>query len=128
MKEFNCKVSWTWSSDEEREDAFKHRQRGNEENGKKSQLDYIIGAEERCDDIHICNGNKAWTTWDHCFFHARIRQDCLDVLLRRPSKNREEAAARCNRVVDRKSKELVWVEAEDGGGEEGTHDKINDER
>ena len=87
MKESNCKVSSTWSSDKKREDAFTHRQHGNEEHGKKPQLDYIIGPEKRSDDIFICNDNKAWTTWDHYHIHARICEDSLDVPLRKRWKN-----------------------------------------
>ena len=73
---FSCS---TWSSCKKREDAFSHRQYGNEDKGKKSHLDHNIWPKERYDDIYICNDNEAWATWDHYPIHARIYEDCYDV-------------------------------------------------
>ena len=75
MKEFNCKVSSTWSNDDRTKDAaFTHRKHGDGEHGKVSQLDSIIGPAERLDDCFICNEGKLWNSWDHYPIYARIQE------------------------------------------------------
>ena len=67
----------------ERDDAFTHRQHGNEEKGKKSQLDHKIGFEERYNDIFIYKGHKAWATWHHYFIFAWICENDWGVPLKK---------------------------------------------
>ena len=60
MKEFNCKVSSTWSNDDRAKDAvFTHRKQDDGGQGKLSQLDSIIGPKGRHDDCQTCNEGKA---------------------------------------------------------------------
>ena len=59
MKKFKCKVSSTGCKEKKRWRLLHTRQHGDEEKGKKSQLDYTIGPTERRDDVRICNDNKA---------------------------------------------------------------------
>ena len=56
MKEFNCKVFSTWSSDDRTKDAAStHRKHGDGGREKLLQLDFIIGPQERHDECCICN-------------------------------------------------------------------------
>ena len=75
MKEFNCKVSSTWSNDDRTKDAaFTHRKYGNGGQEKLSQVDCIIGPKRRHDDCCSCNGEKTWDSCDHCPMYARIQE------------------------------------------------------
>ena len=72
MKEFNCKVSSTWSHDDRTKDAaFTHRKHGDGGQEKVSQVDCTIGPKDRQDDC-LNNEGKLWDTWDHYRIHARI--------------------------------------------------------
>ena len=68
MKEFNCKVTSTWSScDSERgTDNF-----GKDGKGRTTQLDFIIGPMRALDKAHIHNDVKLWRHMgplsDRCF-------------------------------------------------------------
>ena len=66
---------------------------------KERNLNWIkfIGPTELYDDTFIYNDYKAWATWDHYLIHARICEDLFE---------------------EKVEKELVWLEAESGGGEE----------
>ena len=76
MKEFNCKVSSTWSNDNRTKDAaFTHRKHGDGGQEKVSQLDFFcIGPNDRHDECFIYNEGKLWDTWDHYHIYARIQE------------------------------------------------------
>ena len=66
MKEFNCKVTSTWSScGRGKEMAFTHRQFGMEGDGRTAQLDYIVGPQRTLDKAYIHDDVKTWDSWDH---------------------------------------------------------------
>ena len=63
MKEFDCKVSSTWSvCGKVRAEAFTHKHLSPEKKEEISQLDYIIGPMRRNDEIYIHNARRLWTT------------------------------------------------------------------
>ena len=69
VKEFNWKVSSTWSDDDRAKDAaFAHQKHGDEGQVKVLQLDFIVGSKERHDE------RKLWDTWDHFPIYARIEE------------------------------------------------------
>ena len=79
MKEFNSRVSSTWSNnDRTRDAAFTHRKHGDGGLEKVSQLDLIIVPKERererHDDCYICNEGKVWDSWKHYPIYARIQE------------------------------------------------------
>ena len=73
MKEFDCKVSSTWSAcGKVRAEAFTHRHSGKDRKEELWQLDYIIGPMRRNDEIYIHNERRLWATWNHHPIFARI--------------------------------------------------------
>ena len=65
MKEFDCKVSSTWSAcGKVRVEASKHR-----------RLDYVIGPMRKNDEVYIHNAGRLWATWDHYPIFARIEEE-----------------------------------------------------
>ena len=76
MKEFDCKVSSTWSEcGKGRAEAFTHRHSSQDKKEEISQLDYIIGPMRRYDEIYIHNAEELWANWDHCPIFARIQEE-----------------------------------------------------
>ena len=76
LKEFDCKVSSTWSvCGKVRAEAFAHRHLGKDRKGELSQLDYIIGPIRRNDDVYIHNAGILWATWDHYLIFPRIHEE-----------------------------------------------------
>ena len=76
MKEFDCKVSSTWSvCDKGRAEAFTHRHLSQDKKEEISQLDYIIGPKRRNDDIDIHNAGRLWAIWDQYHVFARIQEE-----------------------------------------------------
>ena len=74
MKEFDCKVSSTWSvCEREKEEAFTHKH-SSPEKEENLQLDNIIGPMRRNDEIYIHNGVRLWDTWDHYTKFARVQE------------------------------------------------------
>ena len=69
MKEFNCKVTSTWSScEDEREMAFTPRQFGKGWKGRTTQLDYIIGPMGTSGKAFVHHDLKIWDSLpDICF-------------------------------------------------------------
>ena len=67
MKEFDCKVSSTWSvCGKVGAEAFTHRHLSPEKKHKfAAGLHYIIGPMRRNDEIYIHNARRKWATWDH---------------------------------------------------------------
>ena len=99
MKEFNCKVSSTWSNDDRTQDAaFTHRKHGDGGQEKVSLPDFIVGPKERHNDCFICNEGKLWDSWDHYPIYARIQE----------GRDAEQ-------IHQQKRDEEVWVGAQDGG-------------
>ena len=88
MKEFDCKVSFTWSvCGKGRADAFTHRLLGNDRKEELSQLDYIIGPMRRNDEVYIHNAGRLWAIWDHHLIFARIEEEPhVEVLQKRNKK------------------------------------------
>ena len=59
MKEFDCKVSSTWSvCGKVRAEAFTHRHLSQDKKEEISQLDYIIGPKRASDKSYIHNDVK----------------------------------------------------------------------
>ena len=76
MKEFNCKVTSTWSSwDNEREMAFTDREFGKGWKGRTTQLDYIIGPKRTSGKAFIRHDLKIWDSWDHYPIFASIHEE-----------------------------------------------------
>ena len=55
--------------------------------GKKSKLGCIIWPTDRCDDVRICNDNKAWCTWDPLFDLCGISGHDWAVPVKKQKKN-----------------------------------------
>ena len=78
MKEFDCKVSSTWSvCGKVRAEAVTHKHLGKDRKEDLSQLDYIIGPVGRNDEVYIHNAGRLWhgPPWDHYPLFARIEEE-----------------------------------------------------
>ena len=76
MKEFDCKMSSTWSvCGKVRAEAFTHSHLGQDKKEEFSQLDYIIGPVKRNDEIYIHNERRLWAIWDHHPIFVRIHEE-----------------------------------------------------
>ena len=75
MKEFNCKVTSTWSEcKREKETAFTHQQFGDKGKERTAELDYIVGPRRKSDKTYIYNDVKIWDSWDHHPIRAVIQE------------------------------------------------------
>ena len=98
MKEFDCKVSSTWSNDDCKKDAaFTHRKHGDGGQEKVSQLDVVIGA-KRGTITAICHEGKVWDSWGSL-----------------PDLREDSGRKRCGTILRDQKKELVWMGTQDGG-------------
>ena len=65
LKEFNCKVTSSWSScGRDREMDFTHRHFGKEVEGRTVQLGFIFGLRRTSDKAYMHNDFKTWDSWD----------------------------------------------------------------
>ena len=81
MKEFNCKVSSSWSHDDRTKDtAFTHRKHGDGGQEKVSQVDCVIGPKDRHDDCfktmkEICGTRGIITGFTQGFRKEEMRNN-----------------------------------------------------
>ena len=78
MKEFNCKVSSTWSVYGREREKFLHAQalEPRKERGDIGSRNYVIGPMRRYDEKYIHNdGREHWQTWNLYPFMQRIQEE-----------------------------------------------------